>query len=62
MSCSYDKTIKIWNYETYELLSTLTGHTDLVRSVAHIVNTKLILSGSEDKTIKMWNYENYELI
>ena len=56
MSCSDDKTIKIWSYETYELLGTLTGHSDWVMSLAHIQNTKLILSGSGDKTIKIWNY------
>ncbi len=56
MSCGYDKTIKIWSYETYKLLGTLTGHSDLVMSLAHIQNTKLILSGSWDSTIKIWNY------
>ncbi len=56
MSCSNDETIKIWNYETYELLGTLIGHTPWVMSLAHIQNTKLILSGGGDTTIKIWNY------
>ncbi len=57
MSCSNDKTIKIWNYESLELIHTLTGHKLDVRTLAHIQNTKLILSGSRDESIKIWNYE-----
>ena len=56
MSCSVDKTIKIWNYETYELLSTLNGHTNTIMSVVHIPDSKYIVSGCSDKTMKIWNY------
>ena len=56
LSGSDDNSIKIWNYETYELVQTLTGHTDTVRSIVYIPNTKYIVSGSLDKTIKIWNY------
>ncbi len=57
MSGSNDKTIKIWNYETYELINTLKGHTDWVMSLLHIVKTKFIASGARDDTIKLWDYE-----
>lgn len=59
MSCSVDKTIRIWNYETYELLQILYGHSDWVLALVHIVNTKLIVSGGRDSLIKIWNYETY---
>ena len=55
-------TIKIWSYETYELIHTLEGHTDDVLDVKHIHNTKFIMSCSEDETIKIWSYETYELL
>ena len=49
MSCSYDNTIKIWCYERYELLNTLSNHENYVIALAYIQNTKLILSGGFDK-------------
>jgi WD40 repeat protein len=36
MSGSGDNTIKIWNYETYELIHTLEGNTGFVLALAHI--------------------------
>ena len=54
LSGSGDNSIKIWNYETNELVQTLTGHTNTVKSILYIPNTKYIVSGSYDKTIKIW--------
>ncbi len=45
MSGSNDKTIKIWNYETYEHFNTLDGHTDWVMTLLHIPDTHFIVSG-----------------
>lgn len=39
VSGSADKTIKIWNYKTQELVSTLQGHTNTVRQVKSIHDT-----------------------
>ena len=33
VSCSGDKTIKFWNYESYEFLKTFQGHTGGVKSL-----------------------------
>ena len=57
-----DCTIKIWNAENGELINTLVGHQNSVRSVAFSFDNKLIASGSYDKTIKIWNAESGELI
>ena len=55
-SGSDDMTIKIWNYESGECISTLSGHTSDVNSLVYIPSKKLIVSGSSDKSIKIWNY------
>ena len=39
VSGSSDKTLRIWNYETFEHINTLYGHEERVLSVAHIQNT-----------------------
>ena len=55
-SGSDDKTIKIWNYESGECISTLSGHTGLVTTLVYIPGLNFIVSGSFNKTIKIWNY------
>jgi len=66
ISGSSDKTIKIWDLSTFELVTTLEGHTHNVNSVAvsgiintadkfgNIISKQYIISGSYDRTIKIW--------
>jgi F-box/WD-40 domain protein 7 len=54
LSCSDDKTIKIWNIETGERYVTLRNHTDGVTCLQF--NDYYILSGSYDRTIKLWDF------
>ncbi len=61
-SGSWDKTIKIWNLETGELIGTLTGHSDRVNSVTISGDGKMLASGSSDETIKFWNLQSGELL
>jgi len=51
-SGSWDGTIRIWNTETYEEISTLEGHTGSVSCLTHHENK--LYSGSFDKTIRVW--------
>ena len=52
-----DSTIKLWNYESGQCISTLNGHSNYILSLVYIPNTKYIASSSYDDTIKIWNYE-----
>ena len=67
-SGSSDKTIKLWNLKTGDLLRiltghrTLTGHEDYVWSVAISVDGQMLASGSSDKTIKLWNLKTGDLL
>src|SRR6266581_3253461 len=53
-SGSSDKTIKLWNLKTGDLLRTLTEHGNSVQSVAMSADGQTLASGSSDRTIKLW--------
>ena len=53
-SCSYDSTIKLWNTDTGEELSTLRGHDREVLSVSWSPDGTRLASGSKDWTVRIW--------
>ena len=57
VSCSEDKTIKMWDFATKECIRTLEGHTDNINCIDMLENGQLV-SGSEDKLIKVWDLGN----
>src|SRR5919202_1020270 len=57
-----DKTIKLWNGKTGELVRTLTGHAYAVHAIAMTPDGQTLISGSSDKTIKLWNLKTGQLI
>ncbi len=59
---SWDKTLKVWNVATGQLLRTLMGHQEAVWSVAVSTDGKTLASGSSDQEIKIWNLPTGQLI
>ncbi len=57
-----DKTIKLWNVERAEEISTLQSHKGWVSSVSFSPDGKILASASDDKIIKLWNVERGEEI
>ena len=57
VSCSNDKTIRIWDVHSTECIQILRGHTDGVRSVCISDDGSQIISGSEDMTVRLWDLQ-----
>ena len=55
ISGNQDKTIQIWDLTNNSILSTLEGHSDLLKTVIISPNNKIIASAGDDNTIKIWN-------
>ena len=60
-SGSDDKTIIMWNLESYEKLMTFEGHTNRVNSIAVLSNGHF-LSGGGDKTVRKWNISSGQCV
>ncbi len=57
-SASSDKTIKLWNAQTGQCVSTLSGHNDPVKSVCFSpCGTKIVSGGGQDKdfSVRIWD-------
>ncbi len=60
VSCSNDKTVRVWDVDSGAELQILRSHQDRVQCVAYSPDGRWILSGSYDKTLLLWNSECYK--
>ena len=51
---SEDKTIKVWNPKTFNVMVNFDANDDAVYSLAYSVNEGVIVSGSADTTVRTW--------
>jgi eukaryotic-like serine/threonine-protein kinase len=61
-TASWDKTAKIWDYKTEQLITTLKGHTDRLYDIAYSPDGKMIATSSWDKTVILWNSKTGEIL
>jgi WD40 repeat protein len=60
VSCSVDKTVRVWDLEAGECLWTLHGHADTVNAVASLGGR--VLSASDDGTLRLWSLDKGETV
>jgi len=60
VSCSKDKTIRLWNVSSKDAIKILEGHQDWVKAIA--VSAKLIVSCSFDHTARIWDISSGECL
>ena len=58
VSGSADRTLRVWDLNTGQLLKTLEGHTSRVNAVAITHDGRRAISASADGTIRIWNLRN----
>jgi small GTP-binding protein len=55
LTCSGDKTVRLWSGETGRSLRLFKGHTEEVWGLAWSPDQRMALSGSDDGTLRLWN-------
>jgi WD40 repeat protein len=55
LSGSSDKTIKLWNTETGQLIRSFEGHAKAIKRLVISPDGSRVLSGSEDGAAKLWD-------
>jgi len=53
-TASFDKTVKIWEWKSGSLVSSLEGHTEIIRALEIIEDNYFLISASDDKSLKIW--------
>ncbi len=60
LSGSYDRTLRLWDTDSGQLIHKLEGHTSSVLAIAFSPDGKQILSGGWDKTLRLWHNYSWQ--
>lgn len=61
-SCGVDRTIRLWDSVTGEVIRTLEGHEDAVNSLCFSPDGTRLVTGSEDMTARIWDSSTGQLL
>jgi len=59
VTCSTDKTVRVWDVDKQRVKKTMTGHTSRINAIA--ADNRNILSGSQDGNINVWDVRTGEI-
>jgi len=62
VSCSADRTVRVWRVADGAPLACLEGHADRVLSVAWSPDGELIASASADRTVRLWRVREWQVL
>ena len=62
ISGGVDELLKVWDLVTFNVIESMKGHQESIRSVAVTSDDKKAVSGSMDHTIRVWDLQKYEEI
>ncbi|OBA21869.1 Coatomer, beta' subunit [Metschnikowia bicuspidata var. bicuspidata NRRL YB-4993] len=62
ITCSDDRSIKVWDYQTKLCVATLEGHAANVSFAIFHPDLPLIVSGAEDGTVRFWSATTFKLV
>jgi WD40 repeat protein len=62
VSCSLDKTVRLWNPDNGAQIRSLEGHTDAVFAIAISPDGNRIASGAWNGEVRIWNVDDGKLI
>lgn len=55
ITASHDKSLKIWDLATGQIVQTLEGHNEYVMCIKVLKQENLLFSGAHDATVKVWD-------
>jgi guanine nucleotide-binding protein subunit beta-2-like 1 protein len=55
VSSSWDKTLRLWDLNTFKTKQLFCGHTKDVLAATFANDNRMIISGGMDKTMRIWN-------
>ncbi|WP_434685068.1 P-loop NTPase fold protein [Pseudanabaena minima] len=61
ISCSDNKTLRLWDLQGNQISQPFLGHEDRVNSVTFSPDGKMIVSGSYDKTLRLWDLQGNQI-
>lgn len=60
VSGSWDRTVRLWDVRTFDLVGVLRGHEDRVRAVDLSPDGETVASASDDGTVRLWDWETFD--